>query len=452
MGKGKSITLLTIVSVIMAFILVMTFLKFPIGVSKQYNSALGAIELDYDIEGGVAYTLSIAPDNEEELDGIEDVNEVVETIKGRLEALGHIAYAVKAVKSTEVGVEDYDIRIELKETDDVASDMKVVAAFGEVKFYGGASENPTTQILEDIKVVADSQYLGMQEENNHVMSIEFTDEGKENLVTAIEAEDSYYLKITCGETEDGEENVLFNSSISASYFQGNMLAISNISTADEATRMALQMRNGGLKYKYNGWDEGVKITSPYGIDVAIKCVAAIMTLVIIVIALFIILYRGLGLIASLASILFILFETWLLIGVPGIVVNMGGIVGIIGATILSSACMVILLQRVKDEFANSEKTAKAAINKGFKQALVPTISAHVLTGVLALLVMAFTNGVVKGFAITFGIGVGVSLICTLVFTRMFVALILPLVKDKEKFLKFKREAKVASETEIKAEV
>jgi len=449
MGKGKSITLLTIISVLMAFILVMTFLEFPIGASKKYNSALGAIELDYDIEGGVAYTLEIAPDNEEE---VEDVNEVIETLKERLEALGHSAYSIKAVKSTEEGVEDYDIRIELKATDDVASDMQVAAAFGEVKFYGGASENPTTQILEDIKVVSDSQYLGMESENSHVMSIVFTDEGKEALVAAIEAEESYYLKITCGETEDGEENVLFNSSISASYFDGNTLAISNISTEDDAVRMALQMRNGGLKYKYNGWDESVKITSPYGEDVALKCAASIICLVVIIIALFCIFYRGLGLIASLATILFILFETWLLLGVPGIVVNMGGIAGIIVATVLSASCMVILMQRVKDEYANSEKTAKAAINKGFKHALVPTIGAHVIPGALALLVLAFTKGVVKCFAITFGIGVGVSLICTLVFTRMFTALILPLVKDKEKFLKFKRNIEAAEQPITEAEV
>ena len=76
MSKSKSITLLTIVSVLMAFILVMTFARFPIGVKDNYVSALGAIELDYDIDGGVAYTLSLASDNEEEVD---DINAVIKT-------------------------------------------------------------------------------------------------------------------------------------------------------------------------------------------------------------------------------------------------------------------------------------------------------------------------------------------------------------------------------------
>jgi hypothetical protein len=54
MGKGKSITLLTIISVLMAFILVMSFARFPVGEVKNYNSLLGAIELDDDLEGGEA--------------------------------------------------------------------------------------------------------------------------------------------------------------------------------------------------------------------------------------------------------------------------------------------------------------------------------------------------------------------------------------------------------------
>ena len=446
MGKGKSITLLTIVSIIMAFILVMTFIKFPIGVNKQYNSALGAIELDYDIEGGVAYTLSIASDNEVEVE--DDIDGVIATLKARLDALGYTAYSVKAVKSTDEGVEDYDIRIEVKNSNDVAEDMKVVAAYGEVKFYGGASESPTTEILADMEVVKDSQYLGMESETSHVISIEFTSEAKEALVAAIEAEESYYLKIVCGETEDGEENVLFNSSITTSAFDGNTLGISNISTEDAAARMALQMRSGGLAYKYNGWDEGVTVTSPYGENIAIKCAAAIITLVLVIMIALCVLYRGLGLITALSTLMFITFETWLLIGVPGIVVNMGGVIGIVGATVICALGMVMLAKRVKDEFANSEKTAKAAINKGFKDALVPTIGAHVLAGALALILLAFTGGVVKCFAITFGIGVAVSLICSLVFTRMYTALMLPLVKNKEKFLSFKRATKETPDAEV----
>ena len=100
-----------------------------------------------------------------------------------------------------------------------------------------------------------------------------------------------------------------------------------------------------------------------------------------------------------------------------------------------------------EEFANTEKTAMAAIKKGFNKSIAPTAGIHIVAGVTALLLLAFTTGVVQCFAITFGIGIAVSLIVTLGFTRMYSALILPLVDDKEKFLRFKR-AQVVEEGEV----
>jgi len=440
MSKGKSITLLTIVSLLVAFIMVMTFLQFPIGV-KDYKSAVGAIELDYDLEGGVAYTMSLASDNEEE---VTDVDDVISILKQRIDALGYNTYAIKAIKSTDEAVLDHDIRIELKNTASVAEDIKVVAAYGEVKFFGGTESNPTAEILADLDVVEDSQYLGMVAEGNYGVSIVFNAQAKEALLKEISAASgSYYLKITCGET-DGQENVLFNATITSDAFNGNMLGISGISTEEAARRLVLQMKNGGLAYKYE-LSDAVTISSPYGENVAQKAMISVITLVVVLMIVLCVTYRGLGLISSLSLLLFILFETWLMIGVPGIVLSMSGVVGIICSTILCSIGMFIFSQRVKDEYANSEKTVKAAINKGFAQSLVPTINVHVIAGIIALALLALTGGAVRCFASTFGIGVAVSLISTLVFTRMYTALILPLVKDKEKFLRFKRAEKAVTE-------
>ena len=186
MSKGKSITLLSIISVLVAFLLVMTFIRFPIGV-KNYNSVLGAIDLDYDLEGGTAYTLTLASDNEEEVDNVDDV---ISTLEYRLNALGYSLYSVKAIKSTAEGVKDYDVRIETKSTDTLASDINVVAAHGEVKLYGGTSANPTTEILEDVDAIKDSQYLGSVSDGQNTyyqVSISFTDEGYNALHELIHA-------------------------------------------------------------------------------------------------------------------------------------------------------------------------------------------------------------------------------------------------------------------------
>jgi preprotein translocase subunit SecD len=210
--------------------------------------------------------------------------------------------------------------------------------------------------------------------------------------------------------------------------------------------MALQMHNGGLQYKYD-ISNGVSITSPYGADVALKCAVAIIVLAVLLMAALIVLYKGFGVIAALSSLLFILAEGWLLIGVPGIVLSMGGVVGILAAIVLNAIGMVILAGKIKDEFKNSEKTAKAAVSKGFKDALVPTINVNVVAGLFGLALLIFAKGAVKGFAITFGIGAVVALVATLVFTRMFNVLIFPLVKNKETFLGKKQIAEETAVTE-----
>ena len=440
MSKKKSITLLIIVSVIMAIVLTMTFLRFPMGL-KDYNSAVGAVDLDYDMKGGLSYSLTLHTDTEEEV-SLEDVQGVANDIKERLEILGHATSNIKVLKNADEDVKDYGLRIEVKDTGSSDSDVKTATTFGELKFFGGAEANPTTEILEGVDVVADSQYLGLYE-GSHTLSLILTDEGRKGILDAIGDQATYYIRIACGLDENGNEIDLFNpqSAFDKTLLSGNNKALTlSSSTAQSAKQTALLLRMGGIEFRYEIANSGVgiAISSPFGEDVGLKTMISIITTVVIVMALLLVAYRGLGVMSALSFLLFILAETWLLIGVPGIVVNLGSILGIISATLVCLYALVYLLQKVKDDFANSEKTAKAAIKKGFFDALLPTINLHVVTGIIALTLFIFTKGLIKSFAITFGIGIAVSLITSLVFTRMFNAIIFPLPKDKEAFLRFKR--------------
>ncbi len=441
MSKRKSVTLLTIISVLMAITLVLSFIRFPIGVN-DYNSLLGAVKLDYDLAGGISYTLTLNHDNEEE---VKDINTVVDSIESRLEQLGYSTFVVKPVKSTDEQVIDKQIRIEVLENTEAstasADEMVIVSAYGELKFYGGTTENPTTRILEDVKVIKDARYVGQNTDGNHVLMFEFTDEGRKGILDAAGSSSSFYLKIVCGIDDHGEEIAWYNNTFDKSNLDNNNKILSMPMTyAYQANGLALLLREGGIQYRYDISD-GVQITSPYGEDVGIKCVVAIITLIVIATALIVFAYKGLSAMLALSLLLFILAEGWLLIGIPGIVVSMGSIVGIIASTLVCIISMTILAQRVKEEYANSEKTAKAAINKGFEQAFLPTVNLHVVSGVLALALLIFAKGALYAFAVTFGVGVVVSFIATTVFTRMFNSLVLPLVKDKEKFLAFERAEK-----------
>ncbi len=450
MSKKKSITLLTIISVILAIVLTMTFLRFQMGV-KDYNSAVGAIELDYDMVGGVYYNLSLNQSGEDQQVNEEQTKKVAKEIGQRLEFLGYTTYMVKAVKNTDEYVQDFDIRIEIKDTDTSDSDVFAVALSGELKFYGGTEQNPTTQILEDVDVIEDASYLGVMGEETYALSIKFTEQGKEKLLDII-GDSVYFLKITCGVNENGEEVALFNSPednpFNTSYFENGGREVLLSSTTEQwAKQMAMLFKFGGIDYRYDiaNQSKGVIITSAFGEDLGLKSMLAIIAFIVIVLALMIVIYKGLGIMASLSTLVFILAETWLLIGVPGIVVNLGSIVGILSAIIVCVFGMVSLLQKIKDSFENTQKTIKASISQGFKEALLPTINMHVVVGIISLLLFIFATGLVKSFAITFGIGVIVSLLASLVFTRMFNALIMPLVSNKEKFFSINKAETEAEE-------
>lgn len=436
MSKGKSITLLSIIGVLLAIIIALTFVQFPVGPIKEYKSALGTIQLDYDIEGGAAYTLKLSEDNEEE---VEDINQVIDTIGYRMSALGYSSYSVKAIKSTDKDVLDYDIRIEAKNTESLESDINVAMAYGELAFYGGTSANPTEQILEDEKIVKSADYLGAVNSGTNVIyqvAINFTDSAYAYIIdqikTAEDAGNSYYVEIKLGDT------VLMQgtTSVSEGSFYNRALYITSPTEAS-AKQMTLQVASGGLKYQYE-IISAEKISSPYGENVATKSAIAIGALFVLILVALILIYKGFGIISALAMLLFMVAEVWMLVLIPGIVLSLGGVIGIALALLIAVYSVMVTASRVKQEYSYTEKTVKAAISKGFKESLIPVISLNVIVGVIALALFVFTSGTVKCFAITLGIGAVISAISALVFTRMFTALILALVENKEKFLNMKK--------------
>ncbi len=437
MSRKKSITLLSIIGTLVAILIVLTFVAFPVGAVKNYNSALGAIELDYDIEGGMAYTLELSDDNEEE---VTDINQVVKTFEYRLSSLGYSVYSVKAIKSTDPAVLDYDIRIETKNTDSISSDISAVMAYGEVAFYGGTSANPTEQIMEDIKVIKSAKYEGVYGDSDGVvyqMSIAFTDEAyefmKDAITTAEGESNSYYLEVKLGETVliSGSSAITTGSFVNRSLY---------MSMGDEASvkQMVLQVSSGGLKYEYE-IASTEKISSPYGENVGAKCAIGIGVLLVILLVALVLIYKGFGIVSAISTLLFMLIEIWMLIAVPGIVLSLGGVLGIAVALLISVYSMIVTASRIKEEYSHSEKTVKAAINKGFKQSLIPVLGINLVAGFVAIVLLAFTTGTVNCFAITLGIGAVISAIASLVFTRLFTALILPLIDNKENFLDMKKE-------------
>jgi protein-export membrane protein SecD len=216
-----------------------------------------------------------------------------------------------------------------------------------------------------------------------------------------------------------------------------MIPFTGDTAQEDAQRMALQLKTGGLEYKYE-IQSAETVSATLGENTGLYIVIAIGAMVVLAIVLFAVKYKGFGLIAGLSLVFFILVETAMLIAVPGVVLSMAGVVGIILATALCVDGLIIIIKRISEEFENG-KTVKAAVKTGFKRSLFPILNTNVLAVIIGLLLIAFTDGVIYGFAVTFSIGVAVSFITTVLIARMFTTLILPLLKNAENFLNFKRQ-------------
>ena len=432
MNKKKSIALLVVISIVLVVLAVLTFAQFRIpgykNGTKIYQSFLGAVALDEDLEGGVAYELTLKDDITEEGEEV-DPQEIVITLEKRLEALGYTGSIVTAYRAKDT--DNYSFRVEMRNSAAAATDIGTVAAYGEIEFTDGNGN-----ILFGDEELKSAKYVSqtVSATTSHYVQLKFTDNGLKILEDAIDAaassEDSssteFTLKITLGATE------LFSSTLSKDYLADNSLLITS---SDETTarRLALQISSGGLKYEYEISD-ALTVTPGLGENAASltfwACFAAVIVIII-----------ALGAISSVSVFFFIMMEIIMLILVPGVTLNFAGVIGIMAAVLLTVDSMAIIMHRVREEYRN-DKTVKAAIKTAYKRSILSILEIDCVLAVFSLLMFLICKGYAANFAVTFGIGVVLSALITMFFSQLLVYMALPLFKEKsEKFLKLKREAK-----------
>lgn len=440
MSKRKSTILLSIISVLMALLLVFTFVKFPVGETKHYESAIGAIELDYDMKGGYAYELEPTSIN-----NVDDIDSVLEVIQNRLVLLGYENAVVKAIRKNETGVKDYRIRIEVAANTDkngeddiatVSSDIETIATYGELTFSMGGSKDSIFEIfteigdpIKSVKYEGSSVYNG---ETIYPVTITFTNKAYDELMENINNGNTY-LSIKIGETE---LPLFGDQAISKDYFNGKSISVYPTTEA-YAKRVVMQIQSGGLPYEYDISDP-MQINSVYGENVSFISLIAILTLIVCIIVAMFVMFKGFGFVSAYSMLLFALSFVWLLVAIPSIKISLGGVVGFVLAIVLAADAIIVTIKRIREEY-NKGKTVKAAVKTGFSRALLPIISSCVVVAVISLITFIFAVGQVKSLAMILGIGAVVALVSGLLFVRMFTAIFLPLAKNKESFLNLKRE-------------
>ena len=126
-------------------------------------------------------------------------------------------------------------------------------------------------------------------------------------------------------------------------------------------------------------------------------------------------YRGLGLYASIALVVYIALTA--AIFKLGVTMTLAGIAGYILSIGMAVDANILIFERTKEELKRGIAKS-AAIEEGFRRAWPSIRDSNISTGITCLILFLTTSSFVKGFALTLGIGVVVSMFSAITVTRL----------------------------------
>ena len=214
-------------------------------------------------------------------------------------------------------------------------------------------------------------------------------------------------------------------------------------TIDEAKSIASVIKSGSLQVELEIIESG-DLSATLGENALSDAMLAAGIGLVVIFVLLIAFYGGMGIAASIALLVYVLLYVGVLAVFPFVQLTFPGIAGIILSIGMAVDANVVIFDRIKEEYAMG-KTRKAAIDAGYKRAVITVIDSNVTTILAAVVLWILTSGSLKGFAITLFLGTLVSMFTAIVVTRWFTKVLAALVKEegRDRFLSLKREGEQA---------
>jgi preprotein translocase subunit SecD len=206
-------------------------------------------------------------------------------------------------------------------------------------------------------------------------------------------------------------------------------------TVEEAKNLAIQLNAGALPVNIEVLEQK-NIGASLGDESVQKSINAGLVGLALVILFMILYYGWLGVISSLALLIYAIL-TIALYKIIGVVLTLPGIAGLILTIGMAVDANILIFERIKEEQRAGRSFAES-MELGFGRAWNTVKDANLASIVTALVLInplnfSFlnTSGLVKGFGITFLLGSLLSMFTGVTVSRMLVRQLMPLVKAKE---------------------
>ncbi len=379
------------------------------------------MKLGLDIKGGVYVVMEAKTDlkGDELRTAMEQTQAVIEE---RVNQMG-LAEPVVTIEG------DKRIRVELPGAEDAKEAIEQIGKTAQLQF---ALADGT--IVLDGGNVKDASVTTDQDSAGYAVALEFDSEGADAFYEATS-------KAYSGEVQSAVEGVsndaimilLDNQIISAPSvnngpISGGKCTITGNFTQEEASNLTALINGGALPLTLEEVNSSVQ-SAKIGYNALEMSVYAGLIGLALILILMVVAYRGLGVAADLALMLYVIIVLNIMAWM-GSVLTLPGIAGLILSVGMAVDANVIIFARIREEISGG-KTIRVATQEGFKRAMATVIDSQVTTLIAAVILYEIGTSSVKGFAWTFMIGIVVGIFTAVVVTQLYVGI----MADSQKLAK-----------------
>ena len=373
------------------------------------------MQLGLDIEGGV-YVVMEADKNDIKGMTDDELREAMEqtqtVIENRINANG--------LGEPTITIEGKDrIRVEIPEVKDPEKAIELIGKTAKLQFILADG----TIVLEGDNVKK-ADYGRDDQSTGYAVNLQFDSEGTKLFADATTK--AYNGQVTSA--IDGVGNgaiaiVLDGQIISAPNVQepitGGKCSITGSYDQDSAKLLASQISGGALPIALTEVTSSVQSASIGYNALEMSIIAGLIGLACIFL-LMIFAYRGLGVCADIALLLYVVLVLNIM-SLMGTVLTLPGIAGIIISIGMAVDANVVIFSRIREEIMLG-RTVRVATETGSKRAMSTIIDSQVTTLIAALILYEIGTSAVKGFAYTFMVGIIVSIFTAVFITQLYVKL------------------------------
>jgi preprotein translocase subunit SecD len=207
--------------------------------------------------------------------------------------------------------------------------------------------------------------------------------------------------------------------------------IIEVSTEADRNRIFNQLKYGALPVPLV-IETSRTVTATLGREsVAASITAGIIGLSVVA-AFMILFYRGPGVVATVALLIYTIISFAIYRLIP-ITLTLPGIAGFILSIGLAVDANVLIFARLREEYRRG-RDIRSALELGFVESWPAIRDSSVSTLITSIVLFMFGNSfgvsLIKGFALTLGLGIVISLFTAVVVSRTFLRLLLPLFSDE----------------------